>query len=284
MPDLFDYLAYREFLKDYFEDRKNHLDSWSYRSFAEQLGFKAKDFLYRVIKGDKNLSQSSVLKMSRGLGFNGMQTQYFDTLVKCNQSRTIPERNLYFNLLNTIKTQGRATQPAQRLRKDQFQFYSKWYHSVIRSLIEMFGFQGDFKRLAATLSPRITAREAEASVLLLDKLGLIEKNARGGYQVTRKTLTTGKNTSHILIPAYHKATIELSALALENVPVGERDMSNLTLGISERTFRTFTEKLRNFRKEILEEAEKDAEADRVYHLNLHLYPLSKPGLSKGGIG
>ena len=194
MPDLFEYLDYREYLKDYFEGRKKDLDSWSYQSFAEQLGFKAKDFLFRVIKGQKNLSQASVLKMSQGLGLNGIETQYFDTLVKCNQSREIAHRNLYFNLLNTIKTQGRTTRPAQRLRQDQFQFYSKWYHGVIRSLIEMAGFAGDFKRLAASLSPRITAREAEASVSLLEKLGLIEKAPDGGYLATHKTITTGKNT------------------------------------------------------------------------------------------
>jgi hypothetical protein len=266
MPDLFDYLDYRAFLRDYFDSRKATLDSWSYQSFAEQLGFKAKDFLFRVIKGKKNLSQASILQMSQGLGLNGIQTQYFDTLVKCNQSRDIGQRNLFFNLLNTIKTQGRTTHPAQRLRQDQFQFYSKWYHSAIRSLIEMAGFKDDFKRLAASLSPRISAREAEASVTLLEKLGLI------------------KDVSGILIPAYHKSTIELSAQALENIPAHERDMSNLTLGISEATFKNLSEKLRQFRREILEQAEKDETADRVYHLNLHLYPLSKPGIKKGGLG
>jgi uncharacterized protein (TIGR02147 family) len=61
-------------------------------------------------------------------------------------------------------------------------------------------------------------------------------------------------------------------------------MSNLTLGISEATFKNLSEKLRQFRREILEQAEKDETADRVYHLNLHLYPLSKPGIEKGGLG
>jgi uncharacterized protein (TIGR02147 family) len=284
LPDLFEYLDYREYLRDYFEGKKQDLDSWSYQSFASQLGFKARDFMLRVIKGRKNLSQPSILKISQGLGHDSIHTQYFDTLVKCNQCRDISERNLYFNLLNTIKTQGRTTHPAQRLRQDQFQFYSKWYHSVIRSLIEMAGFKDDFKRLAAALSPRITAREAEASVRLLEKLGLIGKSGDGVYHATQKTITTGKNASHILIPAYHKAAIELSATALETVPVEERDMSNLTLGISAQTFKDFTEKLRQFRREILEQAEKDEGAERVYHLNLHLYPLSKPGIKRGGIG
>jgi uncharacterized protein (TIGR02147 family) len=284
LPDLFEYLDYRAYLKDYFEANKNSQVAWSYQVFAEQMGFKAKDFLFRIMKGEKNLSQASILKMTEGLKLNSLQTQYFDTLVKCNQSHNIAERNLYFNLLNTIKTQGRTTHPVQRLRQDQFQFYSKWYHSVIRSLIEMFGFQNDFKQLAASLSPRITAREAESSVMLLQKLGLIRKNETGHFETTQKTITTGKDTSHILIPAYHKATIELSAAALENIPVLERDMSNLTLGISASTFKHLTERLREFRKEILERAEKDEDADRVYHLNLHLYPLSKPKLKKGDIG
>lgn len=284
MPDLFEYLDYRGYLRDYFASRKAALDSWSYQTFADQLGFKAKDFLFRVIQGKKNLSQASIFQMAQGLGLNDIQTQYFDTLVKCNQTRDISQRNLYFNLLNTIKTQGRTTHPAQRLRQDQFQFYSKWYHSAIRSLIEMAGFKGDFKRLAASLTPRVSAREAEASVALLEKLGLIERDGEGYYRATHKTITTGKDVSGIVIPAYHKTTIELSAKALENVPAGERDMSNLTLGISERTFKDLTEKLRRFRREILEQAEKDDAADRVYHLNLHLYPLSKPDIKKGGLG
>jgi uncharacterized protein (TIGR02147 family) len=284
MPDLFDYLDYRQYLQDYFQDKKQSLADWSYQRFAEQLGFKAKDFAYRVIKGQKNLSTDSILKMAHGLELDAVRTQYFDTLVKCNQSKHIEEKELYFGLLNTIKTQGRTTHPAQRLRQDQFQFYSKWYHSAIRSLIEMFGFKGNAKVLAASLLPRITAREAEASVALLEKLDLVQRDRTGHFRVTQKTLTTGKDTRHILIPAYHKATIELSAKALEVTPVGERDMSNLTLGISEKTFHRFTEKLRQFRKELLEEAERDEAADRVYHLNLHLYPLSKSNLKTGGIG
>lgn len=284
MCDLFDYLDYRKYLRDYFQEKKQSLPSWSYQQFAEQLGFKARDFAYRVIKGEKNLSPESILKLTRGLELDPVQTQYFDTLVKCNQSKILDEQELYFGLLNTIKTQGRTTHPAQRLRQDQFQFYSKWYHSAIRSLIEMYGFQGDYKTLAASLSPRISARQAEASVALLEKLELIQKTGQGAYQATLKTITTGKDTRSILIPAYHKATIELSAKALEVTPVNQRDMSNLTLGISEKTFHQFTEKLRQFRKELLEQAEQDKDADRVYHLNLHLYPLSKPDLKKGGIG
>jgi uncharacterized protein (TIGR02147 family) len=284
MPELFDYLDYRKYLHDYFQAKKQSLPSWSYQHFAEQLGFKAKDFAYRVIKGKKNLSSDSILKVAQGLEFNSLQTQYFNTLVNCNQSKNIAEQELYFNLLNTIKTQGRTTHPAQRLRQDQFQFYSQWYHSAVRSLIEMLGFQDDFKTLAASLTPRITARQAEASVTLLEKLGLIQKSSRGVYRATQKTITTGGDTRSILIPSYHKATIELSAKALDETPANQRDMSNLTLGISEKTFHRFSEQLRQFRKELLEQAEKDEEADRVYHLNLHFYPLSKPNLKKGGIG
>jgi uncharacterized protein (TIGR02147 family) len=284
MCELFDYLDYRQFLRDYFQEKKQSLPSWSYQRFAEQLGFKAKDFLYRVIQGQKNLSTESILKIARGLELDAVRTQYFDTLVKCNQSGNMEEQDLYYGLLNTIKIQGRTTHPAQRLRQDQYQFYSKWYHSAIRSLIEMYGFRGNAKVLAAALSPRIMAREAAASVSLLQKLDLIRQDSAGVYRATQKTVTTGKDTRHILIPAYHKATIELSAKAMEITPVQERDMSNLTLGISEKTFQRFIEKLRQFRKEILEEAEQDNEADRVYHLNLHLYPISKAQLKQGGIG
>ena len=46
LPDLFEYLEYRVYLKDYFEFKKAGLSSWSYQIFAQQLGFSAKDFLF----------------------------------------------------------------------------------------------------------------------------------------------------------------------------------------------------------------------------------------------
>ena len=44
--------------------------------------------------------------------------------------------------------------------RDQYEFYSKWYHSAIRSLIDMYPFKDDYSWLAKNVYPPIT-REAK---------------------------------------------------------------------------------------------------------------------------
>jgi uncharacterized protein (TIGR02147 family) len=53
-----------------------------------------------------------------------------------------------------------------------------------------------------------------------------------------------------------------------------RDISTLTLSISESSLQRMKEKIRECRRELLEIAKADEHADRVYQLNLQLFPLS----------
>jgi len=51
MKSIFEYLDYRQFLADYYADRKIAEPSFSYKVWADAAGFKAKDFLWRVLRG-----------------------------------------------------------------------------------------------------------------------------------------------------------------------------------------------------------------------------------------
>ena len=64
---IYEYLDYREFLQDYYNFKKTSSNSFSLRVFSDKIGFKAKDFISRVMNGEKNLSPSSISKISNGL-------------------------------------------------------------------------------------------------------------------------------------------------------------------------------------------------------------------------
>jgi hypothetical protein len=53
-------------------------------------------------------------------------------------------------------------------------------------------------------------------------------------------------------------------------------MTGCTVHISEKTFRLIRDELSRCRTRILAMAEMDDAADRVYHLNLHLFPVTTP--------
>ena len=51
-------------------------------------------------------------------------------------------------------------------------------------------------------------------------------------------------------------------------------MTGLTLGISKEGYEKICEKIQSFQADIMEIADTDASADRVYQLNFHFFPTS----------
>jgi len=62
IKSVYEFTNYRKYLKHFFEHNKKLDTKFSLDSFAKLAKFSAKDFLPRVIKGEKNLSFSSTFK------------------------------------------------------------------------------------------------------------------------------------------------------------------------------------------------------------------------------
>ena len=56
-PKLFDYLDYKDFLRDYYSYRKEINKRHSLRYFAELSGFQTKHYLSMIINGNKKLTK-----------------------------------------------------------------------------------------------------------------------------------------------------------------------------------------------------------------------------------
>lgn len=274
MINVFDYTDFRKYLSDYYEAMKAEKPGFSYQFLANKAGFLNKGFVYNIIQGKKVLSKSNTFKLSQALGHNRFETEYFETLVTFNQANNLNERNYYFDKLNQLQNKGKKKSEAQVIRQDQYEFYSKWYHVMIRSIIDMYEFRDDFKWLAKMVYPPISLKQAKQSVTLLKKLGLIEKQKNGIYKVTDKCLTTGNTVLSLAVQNFHVECAELAKRTLHEAPSGKRNITGLTLGISEETYNRICEEIQQFQQNIITIANSDEGADRVYQFNFHLFPTS----------
>ena len=270
---IFEYLDYREFLKDYYNAKKEANQAFSLRVFSDKIGFKAKDFISRVMNGDKNLSSQSIPKVASGLRLGKHETEFFIALVKFNQAETTEERNAAFNEMQAVLKVVRFAEKQQLLGHTQYMVYSDWRHLIIRSLIGMFGFDGDYETLAKRVHPRITAEEAKKSVKLLEDCLLIKKDKGGNYTLTENAITTGDRTSRLALRGYHQQCLKLAADSIDRDPPGTRHISGLTLGISQEGYERIVERINAFRKEIALIAEEDESSDKVFQLQFALFPV-----------
>jgi uncharacterized protein (TIGR02147 family) len=281
MRSLFDYSDYRAFLADYFAFQKERKPSFSYRSFSNRAGFKSRDFIYKVIHGKKNLSQSSIVMVALAMGLGKKETEYFEALVGFNQAKNHRERDFHYEkMVHLNRNRVSVVEDRSMITPEHYAFFSEWYHTAVRSLVDLVPFSGDYVDLAKKLYPAITPSQARKSIALLKKIGFIVRQKNGTWTINQKALKTGEEVRKHAMDGLFKSFMGLAERALEEVPRERRNMSGLTLGISAAAYEEIVEKIQKFRAEIAGIADRDDAADRVYQLNLQLFPLSKIAYDK----
>jgi len=275
MKSVFDYSDYRQFLADYYEEQKRTKSCFSYQYFGRRAGFRTKTFLYKVIKGEKALSNGSILAVAQAMKLGKRETEYFEALVNFNQAASDREREFLWGQLQALG----GNRSAAVLRRNQYAYFSQWYHPVVRELVSQLDFRGDDARLARSVSPAITVRQARASVQLLLALGLLQKDGKGRLRQSDAAVTTGEQYTSLAVRRFQKTAAVLAAEALERVPRDARDISTLTAGVSAAGFNRMREELVRCRRRLAQIASEDNPADRVYQVNLQLFPVS--ALPKG---
>lgn len=271
MKPVFEYLDYRAYLKDFYEEKKGAHAFFSYRLFGDKVGVDA-SYLAKVLLGARHLADGRIAAMADYCGLKDREAEYFEALVHFLKAKSQKKSRLYFEKLLSFKSIK-----AQKLLGHQYEYYRNWQHSAVRSVLEYHAFSGDYKALAAQLSPPISVKEAKESVALLERLGLIRADAKGRYRLTEAALTTGSQWQGLAIESFQEETLRLSRESLQRHAKELRDVSTVTLNINAADYAELRRRIKEFRGEIIKFVNGAADPDRTYQLNIQFFPLSKIG-------
>lgn len=269
MKPIFEYLDYRSYLKDFYEERKRHHSCFSYRYFGSKIGVDS-SYLLKILLKKRHLAERSIPGVSAFCGFSSVEAEYFHTLVQFAKARSQHESRLYFEKLFSIKNHK-----SHQLVEQQYEYFRTWYHPVVRSVLEYFDFRGDYALLGKQLSPAISAREARESVHLLEELDLIRCGTDGRYYLTDTAVTTGDEWRSLAIHAFQEQTIKLSQEALERHDRILRDISTVTLNINAEDFQEIRRRITDFRRSIIAYVGERTGPDCTYQLNIQFFPLTE---------
>jgi uncharacterized protein (TIGR02147 family) len=272
MPSIFEYLDYRKFLRDFYTEKKRKNPHFSYQIWAHSAGFRSKSFFPELISGKKNVASGAVDTIARSIGLDGKSFAYFEALVAFNQAVTHKQKARAWAKL----TEFNRRSSARLLMQSQHDFYRQWYHHTVRELIVMHDIGSDWERLASLVVPAITPRQAKASVRLLLRLGLVRKKGKR-FELTDTVVTSGDEVRSVAVTEFHLQNLDVAKKAVTDVPSIERDISCVAASLSPKGYGAVKEEIRRFRERLVNIVEKDAEQDRVYHVNIQLYPTSKCG-------
>jgi uncharacterized protein (TIGR02147 family) len=271
MKNIYSYLDYRKFLTDVLKERKEQNIHFSYRFIAQHLKISSPGFINWVISGKRKLPEALIPKLAALFKLDDNECTYLTLLVKYNHSIDIVEREKLFDEISGFVKK----QKKKELHPEQYELFSKWYYLAVRELMRILRFKDNYHSLAGALFPKIRISEAREAIEILEKIGLIDRDEAGFCRPVETLLTTGEAWESELITNLQIQLAELGKKAVVTVPKKERDISNLTVCLSEKSMTRIAGELSALRQKILAMSENDQDADRVYQCNLQLFPVSQ---------
>jgi uncharacterized protein (TIGR02147 family) len=268
--NVFAYLDYRAFLRDFYTDRKTNGRGFSYRAFSARAGLRSPNYLKLVIDGKRNLTHEVAQRFGEACDMEGEALSYFCNLVSFNQAQGPTRQKLYTKLLAY-----RRYRAAHRLDVAHAEYHSNWYLPAIRELASHPEFRDDPEWIANMLVPTISVAEAKSALRVLEELGLLVRASDGQLQQRDVVVSTGPEMRALHIATYHRSMLERASEAIDLVEPEHRDISSVTMLVSHNGLAELKERVRRFRKELIELAQEQADPEVVAQINLQLFPLSR---------
>ncbi|MBN1604642.1 MAG: TIGR02147 family protein [Chitinispirillaceae bacterium] len=269
-PNIYTYFNYREYLSSLFNYHKVLSPVFSHRYIVSKAGFKSPNSLKNVINGERHLSIDGAERFARAFKMDESERYYFILLVRFNTAVSQKEKEHCLGEL--IKLRNTLLPP--KLRDEQLEILSEWWHTAIREVTALPDFRNSSVWISRVLEPPITPEDAAASLELLKRTGFLRKTETG-WQPAEKTLLSDPEVTHVYAADFHRKMIDLGKEAIARFSHELREISSTTLRFSGDDTSRIKKLLQNFRRQLLDFAAGSQNADQVYQLNFQFFPLVK---------
>lgn len=279
---------YRQFLREFYEYRRaqtrSSLRPYSYATFAAAADIKSPNYLKLIIDGQRNLSPEMARKFAKAIGLSKEETEEFLALVDFTQATEPLERNRYLKVLADIRV--RQQLKSGEINVETWEKVPSWVTWVINALVDQNGVEFTPERIAELMRGKARLDEVRRSLDRLMTSGELVKNPETGEITRGRELMSG--SENVPVALVRKLQTELIYLGLESLFQDlpqDREFGAQTLALTEDEFELLKFELRQFRKRWLKDvsvARKTTKGDRVFQLNIQLFPVTEPTQGSGG--
>ena len=268
MKEIVEYTDYRKFIQDYYDERKRS-SAFTWREFARDAGFSSAVYLKYVCEGKKNLSVNAAGSVANAMGLAGFEQTYFVLMVSYAHAKNDEAKRSAFEERCALAQAHKV----HVLGKDEFDYFKSWKNPVLRELAPHMPGARPLE-MARTCRPVITAAEVSDTLDLLVKMKLLKKDKNGNYHQTEKSVAIG--TAEAVPVAARDLQRQMGEFAIKalDLPLSEREMSGMVLGLTQRSYDRIRKELEDCRRRITAIATEENETEYVYRLNMQLFPMS----------
>ncbi len=269
MPPITDYLDYRIFLHDYYEEQKA-ISSFSWRSFSKLAGFSSSAYLKLVCDGKTRLSKVGAVRVAAGLKFSKIQTEYFCTLVHYCDSDNAVEKKADLKRLQDIAKNSKV----RIVGSDACKYFESWWNPVLRELVTLMP-GATALQISNMLYGGVTRVDVQEALDFLVEAGFLMRVSTNTYEQTDMAISGASDAIPKAIRSMHKHMAILAANMIDSLPKSERNVSGLTIAANKHTYERVVNELNICRKKIASIVTNAEDANRIYRVNLQMFPVTK---------
>jgi len=244
-----------ELLTEIFKERKKKNSRYSLRSFARDLGLHVSQ-LTHILKNRKGLSAANIIRICALLKLTPEATQKFVAVQIATPAK------------KAKRTSPGPKQTYQILNSEELELISDWRCFAIIEYLSIDPHLRNLDELAKSIG--LTLPQVRQKVLILQKLGMMEKK-ESGYHRSQPNFTTTENEANEQIHRLHQQINGLAAEKL-SLSVDERDYSFLIFCTNKERIAKAQQKILKFRRGLLEFLEQGRPED-IYCVNINLFPI-----------
>ena len=217
MKDVLTYTGYRQYIADYYADKKAK-SAFTWQEFARAAGFSSPVYLKYVSEGRFNLSDEAAFRVAVAMHLVDYEQEYFCEMVKFDHAKKDSDKKAAFNKMLAIAEAHKA----KILEGEAFRFFGDWKNPVLRELAPAMPGAKPLA-LAHACRAKVSAAEVTETLNFLVKAGLLQKDEDGNYKQTEKSVTTGPmEVTPLAVRNLHRQMGEFALDTIEGVPQDKR--------------------------------------------------------------
>lgn len=256
-------------MQDFYDERKS-ASSFTWREYARLAGFTSPTYLKLVCEGRSNLSDLGVERVASALSLGGFELVYFRYLVCFNQAKDDETRKKAYASMQDIAKANKI----RVVDSDVFTYFESWKNPVLRELVTMMP-GADPEAIAKMCWQPVTAEEVRQSLDFMVSVGLLKKKSKNVYEQSDKALMGNSEVIPVTIRSMHRDMAGFAQKAIDEFDVNDRNFTGVTMGVDRSAYDQIVRELESCRRKIVAIANSSQKPDRVYRVNLQLFPLTK---------
>ena len=268
MKSVIEYEDYRSFMNDYYRWKKQ-TSAFSWRDFTKKGGFTSPNYMKLVCEGKSGLSKTGVERAADAMDLVGAEREYFRQLVKFGQAKKDADKKAAYTEMKEIASAHKV----RVLEGESMSFYESWKFPVLRELAPMMPGAKPLD-IARACGNAFSAEEVRNALAFLTRAKFLKKTADDVYEQVDRSLQMSVAAMPVLVREMHKEMASFAKDAVEKYPVDERNFTGVTMGIDDEDYAEILKELEKCRKRIISIASAKKGGNRVYRLNMQLFPLT----------